>query len=74
MKIVYEKNDLEKLKNVVLSLDVTDNLVTVVISKIHIKSSPIKQKNESHIEVISVHSTEIKDGGEYGKTEPAQRI
>ena len=72
MKIIYERNDLEKLKDVTLAIDITDNLVTVAISKIYLKASPEHNRRQSQIEIISVNSTEIKDEGNYGKNEPVQ--
>ena len=74
MKIIYERNDLEKLKDVTLAIDITDNLITVAISKIYLKASIEQNRKQSQIEIISVNSTEIKDEGNYGKSEPAQRI
>lgn len=74
MKIIYERNDLEKLKDVTLAIDITDNLITVAISKIYLKASIEHNRKQSQIEIISVNSTEIKDEGNYGKSEPAQRI
>jgi len=60
MKIVYESNDIQKLKNVTLSIDVTDNLLTLVVSKIHIHPDLEKTRNISQIEIISVKSIEIQ--------------
>ena len=74
MKIVYERNDLEKLKDVTLAIDITDNLVTVAISKIYLKASPEHNRKQSQIEIISVNSTEIKDEGNYGKSKSVQGI
>ena len=74
MKIIYERNDLEKLKDVTLAIDITDNLVTVVISKIHLKASIEHNRKQSQTEIISVNSTEIKDEDNYGKTESVQGI
>ena len=74
MKIIYERNDLEKLKDVTLAIDITDNLVTVVISKIYLKASIERNRKQSQIEIISVNSTEIKDEDNYGKTESVQGI
>lgn len=61
MKISYEANDMNKLKNVVLSIDVTDNLVTVAVSKIHFSQSVNSQRTISQIQVISVNTTEVKE-------------
>lgn len=61
MKIVCEANDLNKLKNVVLSIDVTDNLVTVAVSKIHFSQAVNSQRTLSQIQVISVNTTEVKE-------------
>ena len=74
MKIIYERDDLKKLKDVTLAIDITDNLVTVVISKIYLKASIERNRKQSQIEIISVNSTEIKDEGNYGKTESVQGI
>lgn len=74
MKIIYERNDLEKLKDVTLAIDITDNLVTVAISKIHLKASLEHNRKQSQIEIISVNSTEIKDEDNYGKSESVQGI
>lgn len=74
MKIIYERNDLEKLKDVTLAIDITDNLVTVAISKIYLKASHEHNRKQSQIEIISVNSTEIKDEGNYGKTKSVQGI
>ena len=74
MKIIYERNDLEKLKDVTLAIDITDNLVTVVISKIYLKASIERNRKQSQIEIISVNSTEIKDEDNYGKTASVQGI
>lgn len=60
MKIVYESNDIQKLKNVTLSIDVTDNLLTLVVSKIHIHPDLEKTRYISQIEIISVKSIEIQ--------------
>jgi hypothetical protein len=61
MKVLYEANDMNKLKDVVLSIDVTDNLVTVVVSKIHFGQAVNTQRTISQIHVISVNTTEIKE-------------
>lgn len=61
MKISYEANDMNKLKDVVLSIDVTDNLVTVAVSKIHFSQCVNSQRTISQIQVISVNTTEVKE-------------
>lgn len=61
MKVLYEANDMNKLKDVVLSIDVTDNLVTVVVSKIHFGQVVNSQRTVSQIQVISVNTTEVKE-------------
>ncbi len=61
MKILCEANDMNKLKDVVLSIDVTDNLVTVAVSKIHFSQTINSQKTISQIQVISVNTTEVKE-------------
>lgn len=61
MKIVYEGNDIKKLKDITLSIDVTDNFLTLVVSKIHFQTDTVKQRTISQIQVISVESIEIKE-------------
>ena len=61
MKILCEANDMNKLKDVVLSIDVTDNLVTVAVSKIHFSQAVNSQRTISQIQVISVNTTEVKE-------------
>lgn len=61
MKILCEANDLNKLKNVVLSIDVTGEQITVVISKIHFSQITNSQRTLSQIQVISVNTTEVKE-------------
>ena len=61
MKVLYETNDMNKLKDVVLSIDVTDNLVTVAVSKIHFSQVVNSQRTVSQIQVISVNTTEVKE-------------
>lgn len=61
MKILCEANDLNKLKNVVLSIDVTGEQITVVISKIHFSQITNSQRTLSQIQVISVSTTEVKE-------------
>lgn len=50
---------MNKLKDVVLSIDVTDNLVTVAVSKIHFNQAVNSQRTISQIQVISVNTTEV---------------
>lgn len=61
MKIVYEANDIKKLKDVTLSIDVTDNLLTLVVSKIHFQTDLVKQRTISQIKLIYVESIEIQE-------------
>lgn len=61
MKVLCETNDMNKLKDVVLSIDVTDNLVTVAVSKIHFSQPVNSQRTISQIQVISVNTTEVKE-------------
>ncbi len=60
MKVFYEENDMNKLKDVILSIDVTDNLVTVAVSKIHFIQAVNSSRTISQIQVISVNTTEVK--------------
>lgn len=61
MKIVYECNDIKKLKDVTLSIDVTDNFLTLAVSKIHFHTDLVKQRTISQIEMIHVESIEIQE-------------
>jgi len=61
MKVLCEANDMNKLKDVVLSIDVTGNLVTVAVSKIHFSQAVNSQRTISQIQVISVNTTEVKE-------------
>ena len=61
MKIVYEGNDIKKLKDVTLSIDVTNNLLTLAVSKIHFHTDLAKQRTISQIELIHVESIEIQE-------------
>ena len=61
MKIVYECNDIKKLKDVTLSIDVTDNLLTLAVTKIHFHTDPAKQRTISQIELIHTESIEIQE-------------
>ena len=61
MKILCEANDMNKLKDVVLSIDVTDNLVTVTVSKIHFSQAVNSQRTIPQIQVISANTTEVKE-------------
>ena len=61
MKVLFEANDMNKLKDVVLSIDVTDNLVTVAVSKIHFSQAVNSSRTVSQIQVISVNTTEVKE-------------
>jgi len=61
MKVLCEANDMNKLKDVVLSIDVTGNLVTVAVSKIHFSQAVNSQRTISQIQVISVNTTELKE-------------
>lgn len=61
MKIVYEGNDIKKLKDVTLSIDVTDNLLTLAVSKIHFHTDLSKQQTIPQIEMIHVESIEIQE-------------
>jgi hypothetical protein len=59
MKVLCEASDMNKLKDVVLSIDVTGNLVTVAVSKIHFNQAVNSQRTISQIQVISVNTTEV---------------
>lgn len=61
MKILCEANDMNKLKDVVLSIDVTDNVITVAVSKIHFSQDICNQRTISQMQVISVNTTEVKE-------------
>lgn len=61
MKALCDATDLNKLKNVTLSIDVTGEQITVVISKIHFSRIPNSQRTLSQIQVISVNTTEVKE-------------
>lgn len=57
MKVTTSK----KLKDVTLSIDVTDNLLTLAVGKIHFHKDPAKQHTISKIELIYVESIEIQE-------------
>lgn len=61
MKIVYESNDIKKIKDVTLSIDVTDNILTLAVTKIHFHKDLAKQRTISQIELIHVESIEIQE-------------
>ena len=60
MKVLCEANDMNKLKDVVLSIDVTGDLVTVAVSKIHFSQAVNSSRISPQIQVISINTTEVK--------------